>query len=188
MLVPMSEQHLEVFSWVYDHQSIAHLCNLPEFECDQHWLNWLHSCQANEHVYLFAIMHPQWGFIGSVSLELFNGVGYFYFWLGLDFQRQGFGPKAVDRLFSIGCDHLGLRCCYAKVYDYNQPSQKAMVKLGFKRLPVTLQPPADNEWLYHCGPDKSAQQIVSELEQMFVDQCSGDQLADALAWRMGLNS
>lgn len=181
LLTPLEAHHIDAFRWVYsqyrsseeddcrEDQSIAQLCNLPRFKNDQHWQNWLKRSQSDPNHYLFAVNHQEWGLIGSVSLEVFNGVGFFYYWLGEDFQGYGFGPKAVDILLTLGADYLDMHCCYAKVYDYNQPSQKALQKIGFKPLAFKVAEPYDNERLYYLGPDKTQQQWRDELIQLFDD-------------------
>ncbi|NQZ08008.1 MAG: GNAT family N-acetyltransferase [Algicola sp.] len=186
ILTPLSDYHLSAFCWVYADPKISQLCNLPEFENNDHWLNWLANDQTHKNKYLFAVIHREWGFIGSVSLEVFDGIGFFYYWLGVDFQGHGFGPQAVDLLLNLGDNCLGLNCCYAKVYEHNTPSQKAMEKLGFKRLPFAVEAPYDNELLYYLGPDKPEQTLFAELDWLFAAQDSDTRLVGALAWRLGL--
>ncbi|GLX80370.1 hypothetical protein tinsulaeT_37100 [Thalassotalea insulae] len=181
VLTPLQHFHIESFRWIYSQysqskeqdewqeQSIAQLCNLPRFENDQHWQDWLQVYAKDPRCFLFAVVHSKWGVIGSVSLEIFNDVGFFYYWLGEDFQGMGFGPKAVNLLLNLGFDYLGMHCCYAKAYDYNEPSQKALNKIGFKRLSFEVEPPYDHENLYYLGPEKSEVDIKAELEQLFVD-------------------
>ncbi|MCJ8273035.1 MAG: GNAT family N-acetyltransferase [Psychrosphaera sp.] len=185
ILTSLSDYHLSAFCWAYADPKISQLCNLPEFENDDHWLNWLANDQAQKHKYLFAVNHREWGFIGAVSLEVFDGIGFFYYWLGVDFQGHGFGPQAVDLLLNLAANCLGLHCCYAKVYDHNTPSQTAMEKLGFKRLPFAVEAPYDNEFLYYLGPDKPEQTLFAELDWLFAAQQSDTQLVGALASRMG---
>ena len=40
----------------------------------------------------------EWGFVGSVSLVMHGEVGFFYYWIGRDFQGYGIGPEAVQLL------------------------------------------------------------------------------------------
>jgi RimJ/RimL family protein N-acetyltransferase len=172
MLTPMTEYHLSSFCWVYADPQIGELCNLPDFDNDQHWLHWLAEAQTEPNKTLFVVVHREWGLIGSVSLEVYGGVGFFYYWLGADFQGHGFGPQAVALLLNAGANCLGLRCCYAKVFDHNTPSQKAMRKLGFRLLPFAVAAPYDDERVYYLGPDKAEQVLFAELEQLFVAQDS----------------
>ncbi|SHE43588.1 GNAT family N-acetyltransferase [Vibrio gazogenes] len=142
--------HIDAYRWAYTKQSdanksVATLCNLPDFHNDGDWLSWLHDCRHYPNHYLYAVIHQEWGFIGSVCLEVFNGTGFFYYWLGEDFQGYGLGPQAVTLLLNIGEQQKGMRCCYAKVYDHNLPSQKALTKIGFTALPIQVSSAANNE-------------------------------------------
>lgn len=171
-LTPLTEYHLSSFCWAYADPSIGQLCNLPEFVDDQHWLHWLADNQAESNKGVFALMHQQWGFIGSLCLEVFNGIGFFYYWLGADFQGYGFGPQALDILLAAGAKRLDMRCCYAKAYQHNEASQKAMKKLGFVEQPFTFESPHDNEIMYYLGPYKPDQAMITELEYLFNAQDS----------------
>ncbi|WDE01675.1 GNAT family N-acetyltransferase [Thalassomonas actiniarum] len=172
MLLPLSEQHLENFSWQYADSRIRKLCNLPKFTSNEQWLQWLNSCRQERGLYLFAVMHIEWGFIGSVSLEVYQGVGFFYYWLGADFQGQGYGPKAVARLLALAQRYFAQDCCYAKVYHHNVPSQKAMAKLGFTPLNFEIKPPFANETFYYLGPEKSQWDLYRELNWLLQAQDS----------------
>jgi len=173
-LTPLARHHLGAFRWAYIKQhssksSVAEQCNLPNFNSDDEWFNWLHACQHYPNHYVYGVVHQEWGFIGSVCLEVFQGVGFFYYWLGQDFQGYGFGPQAVSILLNIGKAQKSMHCCYAKVYDHNQASQKALVKIGFTPLPMTLVAPYDNELLYYWGAEKNQHNHRNELTTLFVD-------------------
>lgn len=150
-LTPLQFHHVADFIWQYADPSIGQLCNLPVFQSAEHWMTWLYLCQQEPERHLFAVMHTDYGFIGSVSLQVFDGVGFFYYWLGTDFQGQGFGPVAVDLLLKHGQQQLGISCCYAKVFEYNLVSDKAISKLGFQRLALRALPPSEAEVFYYLG-------------------------------------
>ena len=181
LLTPLQSYHIESFRWIYSQylqskgqdqwqdQSIAQLCNLPRFKNDTDWQDWLQRHTNDPKCFLFSVVHSEWGIIGSVSLEIFNGVGFFYYWLGEDFQGMGFGPKAVYLLLDLGFDYLGMHCCYAKAYDYNEPSKKALQRIGFDQLSFRVKPPYNNENLYYFGEEKSEPELRSELDQLFLN-------------------
>ena len=162
-LTPLSFNHVADFSWQYSNSGIAELCNLPVFPTAHHWMHWLQQCQQEKERRLFAIMHEEYGFVGSVSLQVYDGLGFFYYWLGTDFQGQGLGPKAVSILMHLGMKYMDMECCYAKVFAHNKPSHKAIAKLGFKRLSFKAHSPSDDEVFYYSGTQKSAQQHFSKL-------------------------
>ncbi len=168
-LTPLSEEHLESFSWQYNNR-VSSLCNLPDFTQDDEWLHWFSNVTSiyhhRERVAAFGIIHSDWGFMGSVHLKVVNGIGFFYYWLGNDFQGYGYGPRAVNLLLHYGYEVLGMSCCYAKVYKDNFPSHKAMKKIGFKALPFTAAKPDDHEVFYYLGDDKKNNQLFLELQQL----------------------
>ncbi|ASA57323.1 GNAT family N-acetyltransferase [Vibrio gazogenes] len=180
-LTLLEPHHIDSYRWAYTKQrdankSVATLCNLPKFHNDDEWRNWLHTCRRYPNHYLYAVIHQEWGFIGSVCLEVFNGTGFFYYWLGEDFQGYGFGPQAVTILLKMGEQQKGMRCCYAKVYDHNLPSQKALTKIGFTALPIQVSSADNNEKWYYFGPDKTERQWRNELRKLIADMGSDYQI------------
>jgi RimJ/RimL family protein N-acetyltransferase len=175
MLLPLTQDYLNDFCWQYT-DSISDLCNLPKFTSNDEWLNWLTNDNRPKEQKLFAVLHKDWGFIGSVSIEVFQGIGFFYYWLGTDFQRLGYGPEAVNILLHLAEKHITMDCCYAKVYQHNQASHKAMAKLGFNALTMKAKPPCDNEIFYYKGPEKSHWNNYQELEWLLKMQYSTAEL------------
>lgn len=138
-LEPLGHHHVDDFAWQYHDPAIAELCCLPYFDDAEHWHQWLMESRDYGDQIIFGIQHQDWGFIGSVSLVLHEGVGFFYYWLGRDFQGLGFGPRAVGLLFDIAEQYWGMYACYAKAFKENAPSIRGLLKLGFSEVdfPVT---------------------------------------------------
>lgn len=176
-LTPLRFHHVADFIWQYADPSIGQLCNLPVFQSAEHWMTWLYLCQQEPARHLFAVMHNDYGFIGSVSLQVFDGVGFFYYWLGTDFQGQGFGPIAVNLLLQLGQQHLGMSCCYAKVFEYNLVSDKAISKLGFQRLALRALPPSEAEVFYYRGAAQGPAAHHRSLSLLLQQMNSGIELA-----------
>ncbi len=165
-LTPLEDQHLASFCWVYHDPQIAALCNLPDFAGDEQWFDWLSVEQSNPAKWLFAVCHRRYGMIGSVSIEVREGAGYIYYWLGQDFQGGGYGPKAVLLMLSLAERYLNLQSCYAKVFDYNLPSQKALSKMGFRPLPFKLAKPNQSQLYFYRGQERPLKAIQSELSRL----------------------
>lgn len=172
-LTPLSLNHLADFAWQYADTSIAERCNLPKFTSSQQWMAWMQLCQQDKHRHLFAVMHAEYGFIGSVSLQTFNDVGFFYYWIGTDFQGKGLGPRAVEILLTLAKKYHGLTSCYAKIFDYNKPSHVAINKLTFTRLPFTAKAPSESEVFYYRGAMLSERQHHRQL-QWLLEQLKSD--------------
>ena len=133
-LEPLGHHHLNDFAWQYYDPSIAKRCCLPRFNDAEHWSHWLTETQDYGDQIIFGVQHRDWGFIGSVSLVLHQGVGFFYYWIGRDYQNLGFGPRAVGLLFDLAERHWGMRACYAKVFQNNGASLRGLHKLGFSEV------------------------------------------------------
>ncbi|MFC4656180.1 GNAT family N-acetyltransferase [Rheinheimera marina] len=168
--------HVGDFGWQYGSSDIARLCNLPVFQSAEHWLAWLYQCKLERSRLLFAVIHKDFGLIGSVSLQLFHGVGFFYYWLGKDFQGQGFGPVAVDLLLQLGQRYLGMHCCFAKVFSFNLPSKKAILRIGFTHLPFTARAPSEHEEFYYLGPAQHLFWLHHQLQDLLSLLLSGIEL------------
>lgn len=164
-IVRLEAHHLNDFSWQYN-TSIMELCNLPHFTQDEDWYIWFDQACDDNHAITCAIIHQEWGFIGVVHLKVIDGIGFYYYWLGEDFQGAGLGPRAVNLLLHHGMNHMNMKCCYAKVYEENIPSHKAIQKLGFSPLILTAAEPYTNEVFYHLGPDKPNDVLFTELTHL----------------------
>ncbi len=138
-LEPLSHQHVADFAWQYYDPSIADLCCLPHFNNDEEWHTWLDEMACFDDQMMFAIWHHDWGFIGSVSLILQDGIGFFYYWVGRDFQGHGFAPRAAALLFELAETQWGMTACYAKVFADNMVSRRGLTKLGFKPVNFTIE-------------------------------------------------
>ena len=163
LLVP---HHLEDYAWQYFDPAIAELCCLPHFEDDHHWQRWLDETYGYGDQLPFAILHREWGFIGVVSLILQGDVGFFYYWLGTDFQGHGVGPRAAALLLDTAAERWGMSTCYAKVFDYNTPSRKALEKIGFQALGIRAAPPNEEEIFYRVGAPAGHEQTVAQLHTL----------------------
>ena len=173
-LTPLQSHHEQDFLWQYADPKIAELCNLPDFnDEDKDWQQWLETYRKKSRAHLFAVNHSYWGFIGSVSLELSRDCGFFYYWLGRDFQGHGFGPQAVMIMLDWARQYLGLRHCYATTYKDNIASKKAMGKMGFRPLPFQVILPDNPDYeedLFYWGDRQSDRVSLAEVERLFIDR------------------
>ncbi|WP_428243246.1 GNAT family N-acetyltransferase [Gynuella sp.] len=165
LLEPLHEQHAESFLWQYLDSDIPQRCCLPDIRNLEHWYQW-YDRQLQPNVRTFAVLHRTWGFIGVVSLTQYRDIGFFYYWIGPDFQGNGFGPMAVNMLLAHAQKHAGLRCCYAKVFDDNRASISALNKLAFQPLPFRPQPPFAAEMLFYLGPAQGELALRAELSEL----------------------
>lgn len=178
-LEPLAHHHMRDFAWQYYDPAIAELCCLPHFQDDAQWHCWLDDIYHADDQRIFAVIHHEWGFIGCVSLIMHESVGFFYYWLGRDFQGHGLGPRAVSLMLAMAQHDYGMRCCYAKVFDHNMPSHRALQKLGFEYLGICGVAPDDNQLFYRRGATQSADEVTRELH-VLLDRMDSDTKAAAL--------
>ena len=88
-LEPLGHHHCADFAWQYWDPDIARLCCLPVFADDAAWHRWLDECWGYGDQRLYAVLHRDWGFVGSVSLTLHEDLGFFYYWIGSRFPGAG---------------------------------------------------------------------------------------------------
>lgn len=185
-LEPLNFHHGQEFLWQYHDPRIAELCCLPYLDNLTDWNHWQSDQGLYDDQTTLAVWHRDWGFIGVVSLAIHDDVGFFYYWMGNDFQNQGLGTQAASLLLDMGKECFGLRCCYAKVYEHNLSSQKAMEKIGFSRLPFNTAEPDNLEYLYYYGPVCSAEDNLREIYLLFQKMQSTTVLDVPLSWQMEL--
>lgn len=162
----LGHQHLQSFAQIYSDET-AYLCRLPSYASDQDWHQWLDAQHADAAERLFAVMHGHWGMIGVVSLVMHQRRGFFYYWVGEEFRGQGFGPQAVAVLLDTAREHWGIHTCFAKAYEFNQPSRTGLKKLGFEELRVRAAPPSENEVFFRWGPELGEQPLVEEMRWFY---------------------
>ena len=182
-LEPMGHHHLQDFARQYYDPAIAERCCLPTFADDAQWHRWLDQCWAYGDQRMYAVIHSDWGFIGSVSLILRGGIGFFYYWLGRDFQGHGLGPAAARLLLEDAQRNCAMSACYAKVFEDNTPSRRALEKLGFEALDFRPAPPNADEMFYRLGSAQQRKRSVEELRTMFERMGSETRIAVPLSAR-----
>lgn len=183
-LEPLSHHHSNEFFWQYWDPQIAELCCLPFFENKVQWHSWLTKQHSLIDQSTYAVMHERWGFIGVVSLVSHQNVGFFYFWIGKNFQNKGYGTEAVCLLLQMGAEYFNIDSCYAKVFKNNKKSQKALSKLGFQQLPFVVAVPHENELYYYAGEEKSAKENARELHYLLLDMQSDNDIDVPISWKM----
>lgn len=164
----MGHHHLDSFMSIYDPHT-AMLCCLPDFVDDMDWHSWLEDQQGSDDQTTYAVMHPDYGMIGSVSLVIKGRTGFFYYWIGAEFRGQSFGPQSVQLLLEAASEVHGLENCYAKAFEENQASRSGLIKLGFKELPIRAAAPYESEVFYFLGLLQDVDKATEDMYR-FYDQ------------------
>ncbi len=165
-LEPLGHQHLRDYAWQYHDPSIAELCRLPVFRNNRHWHDWLDELYREDDELPLAVLHREWGFVGCAHLVKHGDVGFFHYWLGPDFRGQGLATRAGRLLLDTVAQRLGLRVCYAKVFEHNTASRRVLERLGFANLEIRAAPPDATELFYRLGEAATRAEVVRELHEV----------------------
>ncbi len=184
-LEPLGHHHDQDFACQFYDPTIAERCCLPDFPSDEHWHHWLDDCWAIGDQRLYAVIDPEWGFVGSVSLVLHAGIGFVYYWIGRDFQGRGLATAAVRLLLDAASVQDGMRACYAKVFEDNTRSQRVLERLGFQALDICPSPPDEAERFYRLGPPQMRERTVEDLHELFARMRSDTRVAAPMAAHSG---
>jgi GNAT superfamily N-acetyltransferase len=95
-----------------------------------------------------AILHPHYGLIGSVALERAGEAAWFYYWIGAEFQNQGYGSQALELLCQFARQN-GVSWLYSPVYNNNHRSLRVLRKAGFINLPHPSDPADEPQQFFH---------------------------------------
>ncbi len=161
-LQPLSHLDARAFYYQYRDPNIAALTRLPDFENQDMLVEWIEKERTVENKATFAIVHQHYGFIGVVSLRYHDGAGYFYFWVGSDFQNRGFGQHATKLLFEH-TKKLGVETVYTSAYKDNVRSRHALLKCGFEQLDISAREP-DEQLNFYRLPTTNRQNAVTSLD------------------------
>ena len=162
----LGPQHYSSFIGIYSGNT-AELCCLPEFVDEADWQQWLEEQRAQEDQITFAVMHPDIGMVGVVSLVINGRSGFFYYWITESYRGMGLGPFAVSILFNFASIQWGIQTYYAKVYHYNQSSRRGLEKLGFTALDIAAAPPYDQEIFYRLGADIDDAMLLAQMYHFY---------------------
>lgn len=144
-LQPIASYHAaEILIQLRD-PSIANMVQLPELNSQETTELWIADCSKEAEGdkpcrnITLAIIHPQFGFIGSVALHCVAGSAFFYFWIGTDYQGQGFAGRAASLLVKAAKKRLHIKRFFTTVYQHNYRSLKVLTEIGWRYLPFTAK-------------------------------------------------
>lgn len=162
------------------------LCQLAGVECLQstsHARAWIQHEQSR-HKQVLAILHPDLGLIGVAALEFPPAAldtggsrsARFYYWIGRDYQNQGYGAQALALLQQLAGMN-GLAHMFSMVGDSNMASRRALAKFGGQRLPFVAVGEPPGCCYHHVGRAASAADLHGALSRLLVELGSDTSLA-----------
>lgn len=73
------------------------------------------------------------GTISFNSIERESRRAELGYWIAPEHQQNGYGTDAVERIVTYGFDQLGFHKVEARVFGFNEPSQRLLESIGFTR-------------------------------------------------------
>ncbi|AYR24586.1 GNAT family N-acetyltransferase [Herbaspirillum rubrisubalbicans] len=146
-LEPLGPEHADSLLHQYRDAQIGVMTRLPELDSVADARDWIARHTSSDARQCCAVIHDSWGFIGVVSLHRGEQAGYFYFWIGCDFQDRGWGQQAA-RLFIAQAVRNGLTALFTAAYRDNHRSRKALQRLGFRHMALRAAAPDDDLLFY----------------------------------------
>jgi RimJ/RimL family protein N-acetyltransferase len=146
VLEPLAAHHAAALLRQYRDPQIAVMTSLPALQTQEQALDWIARENGDAGKLNCAVMHACWGLVGMVSLHCSGDAGYFYFWIGCDFQGRGYGPAAAALLWPHAAQR-GVGTVYTSAFADNARSRHALRLAGFAPLAASALAP-DDELLF----------------------------------------
>lgn len=171
---------------LYRLQRDPELAKLAGVEClrsSEHAREWIQQEQSDRK-HVLAILHPDFGLIGVAALECpaqalqpgGSRSGRFYYWIGEEFQWQGYGTQAMRLLHQLA-SKIGVLHIFSTVDKTNIASQRALAKLGYQRLPFDLVGERPGYRYHHFGQALGEAELYPVLAQLLAELNTGIALA-----------
>jgi RimJ/RimL family protein N-acetyltransferase len=91
-----------------------------------------------------------------------------YYWIGEQYQRQGYGTQALTLLHQWA-GKLGVLHLFATVDRDNAASRRTLARLGYAQLPIRVSGERRGSQTHYVGPETSESQRRSILVQLLAD-------------------
>ncbi|MEJ8797675.1 GNAT family N-acetyltransferase [Trinickia caryophylli] len=165
---PLGPEHARALTEYVGPPHIALMANLETLDDEEQALAWIDTETRREAKMNCAIVDERFGFVGIVSLFRAATSGDFYFWLRADLQGKGMGVRAARCLFSMA-HAAGVTDFFTTVYEGNGYSERALARLGFRRLPIREDSNANVGYFHRTAqrvegnPDLDVADIIRRL-------------------------
>lgn len=161
---PLGREHAERFLRQYRDPQIAMLTRLPELDSVEEVCDWMTEQSSDTRRSTFAVMSANDGFVGVVSLHAGNNGGYFYFWIGNEYQGRGYGRRVAQLLFRQA-QAQNVEWLFTSVYTDNARSIDALSMVGFRHLQARAQPPDEDLIFFARMPKVQSGKSHAEVSQ-----------------------
>ena len=148
VLEPLDDSHAQAYQHQYRDPQIAVMTGLPPLDSEQAVRDWIAAHRQEEGRQPYALMHEEHGLVGYLCLTVSADEAYFCFWIGADFQGQGFAGESARLLFKHAAQQ-GVATIFTSVYDDNARSLRTLERVGFQHMTLrSLAPDHDRRYLY----------------------------------------
>ncbi|KZN36518.1 hypothetical protein N480_17615 [Pseudoalteromonas luteoviolacea S2607] len=145
-LLPLGQHQLGEFFLQYSRSDIAQRLRgmqLNKFEdLESLWPVWAaegDSCKKSH----LAVVHNEHGLVGGIVFDFDieeQGVVHLSFWIGSDYQGQGYGKEATAqaiKMITVLANELGISHITTSAWTHNSASRQILTFLGFEQLEKT---------------------------------------------------
>lgn len=163
VLEPLDSSHAEALFYQYRDPQIAVMTGLQTLNTLEETRRWIVEHPDEKGRKPWAVMHRDHGLIGYVCLSNSAPSTYFCFWIGVDFQGQGWSGAAAQLCCSYARSR-GMTGIFTSIYDDNTRSIRSLTRVGFKPMALRALPPDDDRRFYYwCEPEVSEEEAAAEL-------------------------
>lgn len=145
-LEPLDGSHAPALGHQFRDPQIAVMSGFDPIDSKRDAATWVDDRRGEANRVDYAVMHAEHGFVGHTGVYRWARAGFFYFWIGVDFQGRGFAAQAGGLLCEFALRN-GVDCLLTSVYGDNLRSRRALERIGFRRLPVRRR--SDKETLHY---------------------------------------
>lgn len=159
---PLGQEHAASLLYPYRDEQIGIMARLPAMRNVAEAQAWIKEEAQADGRRSYAVMHACWGLVGVVGCHCAQAAGYFYFWIGSDYQQRGFGQRAAKLLFAQ-LAASGVSAIYSSVYKENLCSQHLMRKLALVQMDINTLPPDDAQYFYYLGKELDERKVLADF-------------------------
>lgn len=164
-LEPLSPHHAEQLHFQYRDPRISMLTMLPALDSVEKTRLWIETESALKGNMNCAVMHEHWGLVGFCSAQRSGDDAYFSFWIGVDYQRYGYGRLAAVELIDM-LRRCGLRSLFAASFQDNEAARRTLNSIGFERMDVAPKSPYESLYFSHLGLDENQENTREQLDKL----------------------
>jgi type IV secretion system protein VirD4 len=165
-LEPLGEHHAQLMLDQLQGQ-IGALAGLPELRSVEQVRTWLAGQELEAGRMSCAIMHESLGFVGVASARKAGTAADFYFWIGGDYQRRGFGVAGATALLLMVRDYNDVSEFFAVSGPGNARARSALHAIGFRQVAVGATAEPASSLFFYAGPEQEDALVAPRLRSWY---------------------